>query len=127
MGTEISNLLTIHSWRAACFRCSIWHIGTVDVCQGHVNMRFRITLFWNAAEKKRVCTSIGSDSTPSNSNMSSSWVMRGRKFACKMNFQNEQVTETIDVPPISILNAVSFDAIGDGEITMVDVGTRLMR
>jgi hypothetical protein len=44
-----------------------------------------------------------------------------------MNFQNEQVTETIDVPPISILNAVSFDAIGDGEITMVDVGTRLMR
>jgi hypothetical protein len=91
-------------------------------------MRFRVTLFWNDAGKKRVRTSMGSDSTPLNSNNNaSSWVMKGRQLACKMNLQDEQVTESIDVPPISILNAVSFDAMVDPEITMVHAGTRLMR
>mmetsp|Transcript_8775 Transcript_8775/g.12780 ORF Transcript_8775/g.12780 Transcript_8775/m.12780 type:complete len:513 (-) Transcript_8775:8-1546(-) len=103
------------------FQVVIWHIGHFDVCQGQVPMRFRITIFWNDDQHQQ-------QSNVGGRNNSFVWTMDGRKRAIlrrpsQKNFEDD----VIDVPPISILNAVTFDTMGSAEVVMIDEETRLMR
>jgi len=58
--------------------------------------------------------------------MESEWIMKGRQRACRYHVGHDEIQEKIDVPPVSILNAVSFDTL-EAEISMLDADTRLMR
>lgn len=108
---------------------SIWHVGHVEVKEGVVEMRFRVTLFWNdtlGGHDKGIAASPGGGTT--HRTAPSEWNMRGRRRAVRTDWSEDTaVLETIDVPPISILNAVSFDELGGAEVTMVDNETRLLR
>ena len=100
------------------------HILFIDVekvRKGEVPMRFRITMFWNDQNGEQL-----SGRSSDNTLLESEWAMKGRQRACRYTVGSDEVLETIDVPPISILNAVSFDSI-DAEVTMLDHATRLMR
>ena len=104
-------------------------------------MRFRITLFWN--DVLMVDPSINTDTTTTTpcedsvagslhsssrkASAESEWIMKGRQRACRYHVGGDQILETVDVPPVSILNAVSFDTVEGAEITMIDTDTRLMR
>lgn len=112
-------------------------------------MRFRLTLFWNDDKKDSTTTTTntggGQQASPNktnhhpNSNDNNSdddvWVMEGRQRACRRtwNINNNQpesstIKEMIDVPPVSILNAVEFETVDDGpEITMTNPQTRSLR
>ena len=56
----------------------------------------------------------------------SEWTMKGRQRACRYDVGDDEVKEMIDVPPVSILNAIDFATV-DAEISMIDQETRLMR
>jgi len=56
----------------------------------------------------------------------SMWVMAGRRAAYKRKIA-EASTDMIDVPPISILNADSFEVIGQPEIQLLQEDRHLMR
>jgi hypothetical protein len=83
-------------------------------------MRFRLTLFWNDLKKDKTG---GVES----GNDDSEWIMKGRQRACRHDLNDEAVKETVDVPPVSILNSVSFETMGETEVAMLDFETRLMR
>jgi hypothetical protein len=100
------------------FQVVIWYVGPVNVQIGQVSMRFRITLFWND-KRTRNNGEAGKFTT---------WTMEGRQMAC-LQIVNDNKTrmETVDVPPVSILNAVSFELVGSPEVSMLDEDDRLMR
>jgi len=85
-------------------------------------MRFRITMFWNDINSSNADKNNEDD----NKQQDSEWVMKGRQRACRYFVGDDEIQETIDVPPVSILNAVSFDTI-ETEISMLDTEMRLMR
>lgn len=100
------------------FQVVIWYVGPLNVQIGQVPMRFRITLFWN--DKKTRNNGEGDKST--------TWTMEGRQMAClQIVNDNKKRIETVDVPPVSILNAVSFELVGSPEVSMLDEDNRLMR
>eukprot|EP00522_Entomoneis_paludosa_P008998 CAMPEP_0172455744 /NCGR_PEP_ID=MMETSP1065-20121228/12219_1 /TAXON_ID=265537 /ORGANISM="Amphiprora paludosa, Strain CCMP125" /LENGTH=460 /DNA_ID=CAMNT_0013208215 /DNA_START=133 /DNA_END=1512 /DNA_ORIENTATION=+ len=104
-------------------RCQVvvWYVGHVDVVQSHVMMRFRVTLFWNDdCPEKNSSGALGR--IPS-----TIWTMRGRMSACQEQVSNDRVKKTVDVPPISIINAVQFETIGSPEIEMLSEESKLMR
>lgn len=85
-------------------------------------MRFRVTLFWNDTEGGK------EPKNYSTSPQSSEWTMKGRRRAVRTDWSDEAVVlETVDVPPISVLNAVSFNELGGAEVTMIDRETRQLR
>jgi hypothetical protein len=100
------------------FQVVIWYVGPVNVQLGHVPMKFRITIFWT--DKRTENGRKGSKST--------SWTMEGRQVARRhIVTDNKQIMETVDVPPVSILNAVSFELVGSPEVSMLDEDSRFMR
>ncbi|KAL7530287.1 hypothetical protein ACHAXR_003405 [Thalassiosira sp. AJA248-18] len=112
------------------FQVVIWHIGTIDVQTGHVKMRFRLTLFWN--DDNTTNTGRESSNKVQTDSLDDVWVMQGRQRAYRkqmnINQQESTVKEMIDVPPVSILNAVEFEIVGDApDVTMIDSSTRAMR
>ena len=104
------------------FQVIIWNISCPDVKNNQVFMRFCITLFWNDDSPKKEVTT---ESLPPNmddergDNVTMSmrkrsqpiWVMVGRSTAIKKKISNTP-NNTINVPPVSILNANSFEVIG---------------
>lgn len=86
------------------FQVVIWHIGTIDVQTGFVKMRFRLTLFW---------TDRKSAVSPTSGSSEDVWTMEGRQRAHRSRIVGNDgaARETIDVPPVSILNAVEFEAV----------------
>lgn len=84
-------------------------------------MQFRVTLFWND-----LATNDGTRVDAGNESLFE-WEMKGRDRACRRDLNDELVKESVDVPPVSILNSVSFDTNGEAEVTMLDYETRLMR
>lgn len=111
------------------FQVVVWHIGTIDVCKATVEMKFRVTMFWELEDSK------GSEqkNVDNNNNKKSSddgtyWVMQGRQRAYRKIIHDETtVKEIIDVPPVSILNAIELETVGDPEVTMINHRTRTMR
>ena len=103
------------------------------------NTRFRVTLFWNdqSPPKKEETNLVlsssdeqggGKSRTTTNKTkaQTTTWVMSGRSAAYEKKI-TEYPTDVIDVPPISILNADSFEVIGQPEVQLLREETRLMR
>lgn len=105
------------------FQVIIWSAGPVDVLNGRVTMKFRVTLFWNndspdLSTKEKTRSQTGKES--------SFWVMKDRARAYQRQM-SELSCKFIDVPQLSILNAVTFDIIGAPEITCLSEEKKLMR
>lgn len=107
------------------FQVVIWHIGEINVQRGHLKMRFRITLFWDDTH----FIDGTSPSKPQNSH-GRVWVMEGRQNAYLKEFNHDHestVRKVIDVPPVSILNAIELETVTPPEITMLNTIKRSMR
>ena len=111
------------------FQVIVWSAGPVDVLSKRVKMKFRVSLFWNddqeeisysdADEEKK-------DDSISRADSSFLWQMNGRQRAYQSQTSN-LYSKFIDVPRLSILNAVSFDIIGAPEILCLCEEKKLMR
>mmetsp|Transcript_11374 Transcript_11374/g.24635 ORF Transcript_11374/g.24635 Transcript_11374/m.24635 type:complete len:480 (+) Transcript_11374:105-1544(+) len=127
-------------------RCQVilWSIGSPDVKNDRVSMKFRVTLFWNdpppeidddddddvamneedddgVAKSKR-------NNWKTKKRSQSIWIMSGRSTAYQKKIsEGTSPVEMIDVPPISIVNADSFDIIGSPEVQLLREDSRLMR
>eukprot|EP00978_Attheya_sp_CCMP212_P015395 scaffold39755_cov52-Attheya_sp.AAC.6 len=111
------------------FQVVVWHIGQVDVALCHVSMKFRVTLFWNLEEEddqsdvvdgaeEREFTTLKRQH-PSSSSLV--WNMKGRQKACLYELsKGDTHIREIDVPPVSILNAVSFEQ-GQPDVDILDI------
>lgn len=110
------------------FQVIIWHIGNVDVQLCTVKMKFRLTIFWNDDKKRNCKHSVDKERVQ--------WVMDGRQRAYARSTEKGRQTAqpeddepdaVIDVPPVSILNAIELGDADAAEIDMIDPRTRLMR
>jgi hypothetical protein len=110
------------------FQVVLWHIGPVSVQLGSVPMQFRITLFWNDCGKPSNTHRSGLIASASpQRHLSSAWTMQGRQLACLEDVHEGRVRERVDVPPVSILNAIDLTVMGTPEVAMIRKETRLMR
>lgn len=111
--------------RTIRFQVVVWYVGTVDVVQGKVPMTFRISIFWNADDADE--DSDGDvDSISVSSRSRTAWSMHGRQQAFEKEIKDIPV-KAVNVPPVSILNAATFDTIGSPEVSMLHEDTKLMR
>ena len=118
------------------FQVVVWNIGKLDVITSSVPMTFRVTMFWNdvldatEAENSSKGDSLvaGGDD---NVSMTSStgpinvWRMHGRQKAFQQELKD--LPQTVEVPPLAIMNCSTFEIIGSPEIDMLREGSRLMR
>mmetsp|Transcript_14837 Transcript_14837/g.32897 ORF Transcript_14837/g.32897 Transcript_14837/m.32897 type:complete len:466 (-) Transcript_14837:175-1572(-) len=103
--------------RTIRFQVIVWYIGAIDVLHGNVDAKVRITLFWNATDE---CNKTQKEKS------STTYVMQGRRCATKKVVTEGDET-IIDVPPVSILNAVSFSIVGSPDVTLLNKKEKLMR
>ena len=109
------------------FQVIIWSAGPVDVLNGRVTMKFRVTLFWNSDELFDVDTTPNTEKeTKTCKKTPSFWVMKDRSRAY-LQRMSELSCKFINVPKLSILNAVKFDIIGSPEIACLNEKQKLMR
>mmetsp|Transcript_8095 Transcript_8095/g.11765 ORF Transcript_8095/g.11765 Transcript_8095/m.11765 type:complete len:450 (-) Transcript_8095:428-1777(-) len=106
------------------FQVVIWYIGQIDMVQGRVPVTFRVTIFWN--DQSEALDFDDSESGSLSSKSSHYWKMHGRQSAVFQEMKDEQA-DSVQVPPVSILNAVTFDTIGSPEVLLLREDTRLMR
>lgn len=111
--------------RSIRFQVVVWYIGPIDVVLGKVDVRFRVTVFWNAPQSDDDQVGYGLR----NGNNAKVWTMHGRQRAYR-----RELTEVMDgsrivyVPPVSILNAIDFEVLGDpAEVCLLNEKTNLMR
>jgi hypothetical protein len=110
------------------FQVVVWYIGQIDMVQGRVPVTFRVTVFWNAPDSP--------DENDNNSNVGSNedmsvaskteWQMHGRQEAFKKELKDLPLA-TVEVPPVSILNVVTFETIGQPQVSMLNETEKLMR
>jgi len=87
-------------------------------------MKFRVTIFWNAPDPSSSSRNNNNSSPPTKK----VWTMHGRQRA----YQRE-LTEILPgsnvtyVPPVSILNAASFETIGEPEVCLENEKKGLMK
>ena len=122
----------------------VWSISAPDVKSGIVSMKFRATLFWNdpshAQSKKDNLNHdnseteddggvpvAGAKKRKGSKKQSFMWQMAGRSVAYKKKVSDHPEEELLDVPPLSILNADSFEIIGAPEVTLLRGDNRLYR
>jgi hypothetical protein len=146
----VSTALSADPRKTLRFQVVVWYIGQIDMIQGRVPVTFRVTLFWNAPDEvdldldddeyapsvdnhnhnnhmKRNNSSCSDDlSTASTSNSKAVWKMHGRQEAFQKELK-DQPLQTVDVPPVSILNVVTFETIGQPEVSMLNESQKLMR
>lgn len=107
------------------FQVIVWNIGAIDVLHGRVTAKFRVTLFWNDDDY-----SDGSDASAHGHNgvvRNNSYTMLSRGRAVLDNDASEVNNSKVDIPPVSIVNAESFDVIGRPEVNVLREDTKLMR
>lgn len=132
------------------FQVVVWHVGPMDSVLGKVDVRFRVTIFWNAIPYLRPCkdgyhasSSVRSDTTNTRDSIVKVWTMYGRQRAYERTLHDNLSPESspvaenhkkssriryVDVPPVSILNAIDFEVLGgDPEVCVVQEESRLMR
>ena len=109
------------------FQVVIWHIGPVDAVLGKVDMRFRVTIFWNPPETTESDDheiGYGLDN-PHNRKV---WAMYGRQRAYERELKDvPEGNRIVYVPPVSILNAVDFDILGEPKVCLVNKTQNLMK
>lgn len=121
-------------------RCQVvvWSIGQPDVLQGKVQMKFRITTFWNDVKYTNQNGDMDSNQDSRDSGRpfqqpivtarkkSTYWVMQGRDMAYEKP-RSDKGMRSIDIPPIAILNADSFEIVGQPEVSVLNERTGLIR
>lgn len=105
------------------FQVVVWYVGSVDVVRGQVPMTFRLSIFWNADDFEDDALEDG-DSVSTRSR--TTWSMHGRQQAFEREIKDNAV-KAVNVPPVSILNVVTFDTIGAAEVSLLNESTKLMR
>ena len=118
---------TVQFSQSIRFQVLIWNVGALDVVQGRVPVTFRVTMFWNDVSSIREDLDAVMDSNDSASiGPQRMWEMRGRQKAVPAReSRDEAAGQAIDVPPVSILNVVTFDTIGAPEIVLLRQDTGL--
>lgn len=106
------------------FQVIVWSISAPDVKAHRVSMKFRVTMFWNAPPPTRP-NLVNGDQTR-NKIQQTMWAMSGRSTAFQKKMSDCH-TEKLDVPPVSILNADSFEVIGMPEVQLLREDSRLYR
>jgi hypothetical protein len=106
------------------FQVVVWYIGAPDEVHGRVEMKFRVTVFWNAPLDKDERVGYGMNN-PFHRRV---WKMHGRQRAYESSLNEVGEGERIVyVPPVSILNAVDFDVLGDAEVCRLNTEDNLMK
>ena len=121
----------------------VWSVGTPDVKSHTVTMMFRVTLFWNdrplVAQPQPPSPDDGDGDNEDDDHDGSVWVMEGRNKAVRRKKkrshvgggtyveEDEEAQTIIDVPPISIINADTFETVGRPDICMLRKKSRLMQ
>lgn len=95
------------------FQVVVWDVGPVDVALGRVPMTFRVTMFWEDEE-----TISGNDCEEERAPRTV-WTMEGRRKAYQRLLCDETITRSLDVPPVSLMNVVTFDVIGQPEVCVL--------
>jgi hypothetical protein len=119
---EGSCLPVLHNIR---FQVVVWSVGAVDVAQSRVPVTFRVTLFWNEATNTSSTSSSPESCRYRKKSMQPQqhWQMRGRQIAVQQEMSlldaSSAQQQTVQVPPISILNVATFDTIGSPDITLL--------
>lgn len=118
---------SLQSSQSIRFQVLVWNVGALDVVQGRVPVTFRVTIFWNDVSSIRDDLDAAIDSNDSASiGPHRLWEMRGRQKAVPSRESKDEVGgQAIDVPPVSILNVVTFDTIGSPEIALLRQDTGL--
>jgi hypothetical protein len=127
------------------FQVVVWYVGPVDVVLGKVEMKFRVTIFWNTPSS---VSRTGNDDSadmdppppPEHGNIvgyygldnpwhKKVWIMHGRQRAFEQNLSSsmDQGSRLVYVPPVSILNAVDLDIVGDPEVCLIHETEQLMK
>lgn len=89
-------------------------------------MRFRVTVFWNRPDKEVDDQEIGYGMH--NSLNRKVWTMYGRQRAYEREIQEvPEEAGFVYVPPVSILNAVDFQVLGEPEVCLVSKSKKLMK
>ena len=116
--------LEIEDFRAIRFQVVVWHVGRPDEVLGKVDMKFRVTIFWNSPEERDEEVGYGMNN-PMNKKV---WAMYGRQRAYKRDLTEITNDNTIVyVPPVSILNAVDFEVLGEPEVCQINEEENLMK
>ena len=107
------------------FQVIIWSIERPDISLSRVSIKFRVSLFWNDTESNfpdGACEESGSSV--------GRWFMAGRDKAVFRYYKtpNDDMEEHyFNIPPLSILNANSFNVIGAPDVTLLRRRDGLMR
>jgi len=129
---------TKHTIRAQVI---VWSVSALDVKNACVTMKFRATLFWNDPPQSKEDDHeendggvAGAEEDLQNAKKRKRskkqpfmWQMAGRSVAYKKKVSEHQGEDLLDVPPLSILNADSFEMIGAPEVTLLRQDSRLYR
>ena len=110
--------------RSIRFQVVVWYVGRPDEVLGQVEMKFRVTIFWNSSEEMDSTIGYGMNN-PTNNKV---WTMYGRQRAYQRALS--EVTEgnsLVYVPPVSILNAVDFEVLGEPEVCLINSDKKLMK
>ena len=116
------------SQKSVRFQVVVWYVGPIDVVLGLVTMKFRVTIFWNAPtdkEHQAMSTTGYGNYDASNTKV---WTMQGRQRAYQKAL-NEILpgSNLVYVPPVSILNAVDLDVVGEPEVCLVNEQKKVMK
>lgn len=103
------------------FQVIIWNICSPDVINNRVCMKFRVTMFWHDVPERR--SDVESSLSPKKY---TSYTMRGRYRAIEVKASEEE-EQAIDVPPVSIMNADTFEVVGRPDVKLLSSKSRLMR
>uniref|UniRef100_A0A7S1ZD64 Neurotransmitter-gated ion-channel ligand-binding domain-containing protein n=2 Tax=Trieres chinensis TaxID=1514140 RepID=A0A7S1ZD64_TRICV len=108
------------------FQVVLWSVGQPDVLNGRVNMKFRVTIFWNDTDTPKVIAPSEERSNGATNETPTVWVMSGRQKAYQRKMSPDAV-QTIDIPQVSILNVQNFEVIGMPEVALLHKQSKLMR
>jgi len=108
------------------FQVVLWNVGKLDVVEARVPVTFRVSLFWNDLRSLKESKNDDTESTDSlrSGSRANRYEMKGRQSAVLKEDSQEATSRAIEVPPLSILNVVTFSTIGSAEVSLLreDVG-----
>lgn len=106
------------------FQVVVWNVGRPDEVLGKVEMKFRVTIFWNNPDETDTNLGYGMNN-PYNKKV---WKMHGRQRAYQTELSEVGAEDKIVyVPPVSILNAVDFEFLGEPEVCQLNSEENLMK